>query len=190
MIAVDWNTCEHTSVSRVEVQLWDVDKNLVLKRLQNPDAYKEHVGLSSFQGMRLNGSLAAFSSDLEVRFAEPLKGEHSSALRANQLLAQQILPAHVGCATSPSFITVENLPMLTPVIFRLRLHSSNASVNQNFGPWGPPLLIIMLPDGNATNSSVRSDTLKAALVLGLSSPVPAASQALGPVRVKAREGVS
>eukprot|EP00746_Dinoflagellata_sp_MGD_P008961 gnl/MRDRNA2_/MRDRNA2_118033_c0_seq1.p1 gnl/MRDRNA2_/MRDRNA2_118033_c0~~gnl/MRDRNA2_/MRDRNA2_118033_c0_seq1.p1 ORF type:complete len:599 (+),score=101.25 gnl/MRDRNA2_/MRDRNA2_118033_c0_seq1:56-1852(+) len=177
LMALQWNTKdgEHATIGRVELQLWDVNKDSVLKQLQDNNAH-------SFQGVRLKGSLVAFSQGFQIRFSPAIHSEVSPSLKANELLSQDIFPAHLGCGSSPALITIDNLPMLTPLVLRLRLHSGIIC-----GPWGEPLLLMILPDGDSTSCSApRSDTLLCALILGLSSPVPAVTS--GSIRAKARAG--
>jgi len=158
----------HLSISRVELQVWSVDRDELLPMLE-PGA-----GVLSITTARLQGCTVAFSHSLNVSFSDPKASSGSEAVdvaegpqvRAQLLLASQQVAAHVGTASAPAPLNIEGIPRQMPVVARIRLYSNTLSQNERLkagqrgkaegqqknpsksrcGPWSRPCLLVLLPE--------------------------------------------
>lgn len=174
----------HLQVSRVEVQIWDIDRGDALQLLGQPGA--DHL----FGSIQLQGCMAVFLSDVDVSF--PDSRGPPAAVAVGPLLKKEILPAHVGSACAPAPVTVDNLPRCVPMAIRLRLYSNalapgdrmkknKCQPRSRYGPWCHAILLAVLPDTSDTagGSSPNIDALRSAL----SNPAHADDPSL--IRIKA-----
>lgn len=154
-IALNWGrSCvEHLSVSRVEVQVWEVDAaSLVhfLRSISNAD--------SPIHIHELVDSVAAVVYVPASHFKEQHEPQ-TNAVFTSRLLHRKVIPAHLGTAAVPAPIVIEGLPKLLPVAVCVRLigaHSVPRNLQHQGSAWVPPLVLVGLGQAPEETSSAKN----------------------------------